>query len=75
MKSVIQLVSVALFAGSAIASDVHGEDAKKDMGPVAFLWPEDRPWNANDDNIAPCGSTSGPVNRTDFPRSKLALGF
>lgn len=37
------------------------------MGPVAFLWPEDRPWSADADNTAPCGSSSGVGNRTQFP--------
>ncbi|KAF2179499.1 hypothetical protein K469DRAFT_753887 [Zopfia rhizophila CBS 207.26] len=46
----------------------HGEGEEgKSMGPVAFLWPSDRPWTVQDDNIAPCGSPNGPSNRTLFP--------
>jgi len=37
------------------------------MGPVAFLWPADRPWSAQMDNIGPCGSSVSQGNRTDFP--------
>jgi hypothetical protein len=73
MKSTMQLLSLALFVSYVIAADAHGEDAKKEMGPVAFMWPEDRPWTAYDDNTPPCGTSSGPVNRTDFPRSKYIV--
>ncbi|KAF3911097.1 hypothetical protein AA313_de0205931 [Arthrobotrys entomopaga] len=50
------------------AAEVHGEGFEGTiMGPVAFLWPENRPWSAAEDNKGPCGSASGPTNRTDFP--------
>ncbi|KAL4981784.1 hypothetical protein BDW68DRAFT_171848, partial [Aspergillus falconensis] len=53
----------------------HGEEAAKEMGPAAFLWPPDRTWGAAYDNIAPCGSASGVSNRTEFPlvNGQLAL--
>lgn len=55
----------ALFQLGAAA---HGDGAEGTvMGPVAFLWPSDRPWGAAQDNIGPCGSTSAPSNRTNFP--------
>ncbi|KAJ5693201.1 hypothetical protein N7462_002624 [Penicillium macrosclerotiorum] len=38
-----------------------------DMGPAAFLWPPDRAWGAAQDNTAPCGSSAGVTNRTEFP--------
>ncbi|KAK6343873.1 hypothetical protein TWF696_007526 [Orbilia brochopaga] len=61
------LLAVAASA-TAVSAAVHGEGAEGSiMGPVAFLWPEDRPWSAAADNTAPCGSTSGPMNRTAFP--------
>ncbi|CAG7931670.1 unnamed protein product [Penicillium olsonii] len=42
-------------------------NAATDMGPAAFLWPPDRAWGAEQDNTAPCGSSAGVTNRTDFP--------
>ncbi|KAB8237553.1 uncharacterized protein BDW43DRAFT_307073 [Aspergillus alliaceus] len=60
---------------SAIGAWAHGEDEAKKMGPVAFMWPPDRPWGAAYDNTAPCGSSAGVSNRTDFPliNGQLAL--
>jgi hypothetical protein len=46
----------------------HGSGAEgTEMGPVAFMWPADRIWDASHDNSAPCGSAAGPSNRTLFP--------
>ncbi|KAJ9136855.1 hypothetical protein NKR23_g9497 [Pleurostoma richardsiae] len=46
-----------------------------DMGPAAFMWPPDRTWSSDEDNTAPCGSSSGVGNRTSFPLTggKIAL--
>ncbi|KAJ5784019.1 uncharacterized protein N7518_009696 [Penicillium psychrosexuale] len=65
----------ALLALSAVGLCAHGDEASKEMGPAAFLWPPDRLWGAAYDNNAPCGSSTGPVNRTNFPliNGKLAL--
>lgn len=66
-------VTVALLAGCALqqlaaAAEVHGAGAEGTvMGPVAFLWPSDRVWDASQDNTAPCGSSAGVTNRTEFP--------
>lgn len=69
-----QLSYLAVLACSQLAAadgEVHGEGVVgTKMGPVAFLWPDDRNWSATADNTAPCGSTDGVVNRTDFPLSK-----
>ncbi|KAL4993124.1 hypothetical protein BDV10DRAFT_33001 [Aspergillus recurvatus] len=65
-----------LIALSTVAmTQTHGEEAAKEMGPAAFLWPPDRTWGAAYDNNAPCGSTSGVSNRTQFPlvNGQLAL--
>ncbi|OTA64660.1 hypothetical protein K449DRAFT_421242 [Hypoxylon sp. EC38] len=66
-----QLSYLAALAGSQLVvgdGEVHGQGLEGTvMGPVAFLWPDDRPWSASADNIAPCGSTSGVTNRTIFP--------
>ncbi|ODV89893.1 hypothetical protein CANCADRAFT_97124 [Tortispora caseinolytica NRRL Y-17796] len=59
-----KIIALAL-AGAALAQ--HGSGYAQTMGPVAFLWPPDRPWNEDQDNIAPCGSASGVGNRTAFP--------
>lgn len=59
----------ASLAGYALGQ-AHGESYAQTMGPVAFLWPPDREWSETQENIAPCGSSSGVVNRTDFPLTK-----
>jgi hypothetical protein len=56
----------------------HGEGAEgSEMGPVAFMWPSDRIWDAAHDNTAPCGSAVGPSNRTIFPlqQGQVALSI
>ncbi|RYP50212.1 hypothetical protein DL768_004233 [Monosporascus sp. mg162] len=73
-----KLSYLAVLTGGHLASgqEVHGEGAEgTEMGPVAFLWPADRPWSAEADNIAPCGSASGPTNRTDFPLSQGSVSL
>ncbi|KAI1107860.1 hypothetical protein F4804DRAFT_328888 [Jackrogersella minutella] len=69
-----QLSYLAVLAGSQFVvghDDVHGEGLEGTvMGPVAFLWPDDRPWSASADNAGPCGSPSGVSNRTIFPISQ-----
>ncbi|KAI1485756.1 hypothetical protein F5X96DRAFT_658239 [Biscogniauxia mediterranea] len=74
-----QLSLLAVLAGSQFAvsdEEVHGQGAEGTvMGPVAFLWPADRPWSASADNVAPCGSTSGPSNRTIFPLSQGSVAL
>ncbi|KAJ6150414.1 hypothetical protein N7471_001613 [Penicillium samsonianum] len=64
-----------LLALSAVGLCAHGDEASTEMGPAAFLWPPDRLWGAAYDNNAPCGSSTGAVNRTNFPliNGKLAL--
>ncbi|KAH8801713.1 hypothetical protein F5884DRAFT_525239 [Xylogone sp. PMI_703] len=60
----------------AVSQEVHGEgDEGTIMGPVAFLWPENRPWDASDDNIAPCGSSASITNRTIFPLSQGSVAL
>jgi len=57
----------ALAVGLVFAAQ-HGEgDEGTIMGPVAFLWPDDRKWDAAFDNAGPCGSPAGVGNRTIFP--------
>lgn len=72
--------SSAMLAGLSLATRVraqaHGEgDEGTIMGPVAFLWPDDRSWGAAYDNTGPCGSASGVSNRTQFPLSGFFLLF
>ncbi|PSN65457.1 hypothetical protein BS50DRAFT_58924 [Corynespora cassiicola Philippines] len=68
---------VALLAAlSSLGAAQHGEGEEgSSMGPVAFLWPSDRPWTAQDDNVAPCGSPNGPGNRTEFPLSQGSVAL
>jgi len=63
VSTVIALSQIAAAAGTA-----HGEgELGNSMGPVDFMWPSSRPWSAETDNIAPCGSPSGVTKRTNFP--------
>ncbi|KAJ5476930.1 hypothetical protein N7475_002659 [Penicillium sp. IBT 31633x] len=66
---------LVLLALSTIEVCAHGEEASTEMGPAAFMWPPDRLWGAAYDNNAPCGSSTGVVNRTKFSliNGKLAL--
>lgn len=60
----------ALSLAMSASATVHGEgDEGTIMGPVAFLWPDDRPWGAAYDNEGPCGSASSVTNRSQFPLS------
>ena len=53
-----------------LSAQTHGEGEEgQSMGPVAFLWPPDRIWDAQHDNTPPCGSQAGPSNRTVYPLS------
>lgn len=68
MSKAAAVLSVFAVAQVARAAEVHGSGAQGTvMGPVAFLWPSDRPWSASADNVGPCGSSDGVSNRTDFP--------
>lgn len=73
-----KVATILLAAGSVAAlgernaPTAHGVGAMgTEMGPVAFLWPADRPWSAGADNTEPCGSTQGVGNRTPFPLCML----
>ncbi|POS68644.1 hypothetical protein DHEL01_v212961 [Diaporthe helianthi] len=70
MRFTTALATAASLAVGARA-EVHGASAEgTTMGPVAFLWPGDRPWSASQDNTGPCGSSSGVTTRTQFPLSQ-----
>ncbi|KAF2854697.1 hypothetical protein T440DRAFT_416174, partial [Plenodomus tracheiphilus IPT5] len=59
-----------------VSAQAHGEGEEgSSMGPVAFMWPNDRIWDAAHDNTAPCGSTAGPSNRTIFPLSQGSVAL
>ncbi|PNS21013.1 hypothetical protein CAC42_3350 [Sphaceloma murrayae] len=65
--SVSTLLLIVSAVGVQGQDEPHGSEAAKTMGPAAFMWPPDREWGAAQDNTAPCGSTAGVTNRTDFP--------
>ncbi|KAL2289438.1 hypothetical protein FJTKL_01728 [Diaporthe vaccinii] len=70
MRFATTLTTLTSLAMGARA-EVHGASAEgTTMGPVAFLWPDDRPWSASHDNSGPCGSADGVTNRTQFPLSQ-----
>lgn len=61
------VVAAASIMAGRVAAQGHGEEYAQTMGPVAFMWPDDRPWSEDTENIAPCGSASGPGDRDNFP--------
>lgn len=58
-----------LAAAAALSAVVtaHSKEDYDNMGPLGLLWPEDREWSEEDDMTAPCGTSGGVVNRTEFP--------
>ncbi|KAG9239293.1 hypothetical protein BJ875DRAFT_391665 [Amylocarpus encephaloides] len=72
----LAVVALAAVVDAQTSSTPHAQGSVGSvMGPVQFLWPEDRPWSANADNTAPCGSTSGVNNRTQFPLDNGAVSL
>ncbi|GKZ72629.1 hypothetical protein AnigIFM50267_009006 [Aspergillus niger] len=63
-----------LATASLMASGVYAAEAS-DMGAAAFLWPPDRAWGATWDTTAPCGSSAGVTNRTEFPLTNGAVSI
>ncbi|KAF1846056.1 uncharacterized protein K460DRAFT_366896 [Cucurbitaria berberidis CBS 394.84] len=71
-SSLLSLAVLPLLA----AAQKHGSGAEGTvMGPVQFLWPSDRLWDAKTDNVAPCGSPDGPKNRTTYPLSQGSVAL
>ncbi|RYP34111.1 hypothetical protein DL767_004446 [Monosporascus sp. MG133] len=60
-------VVAAVLCSRGVLAQHGSDDEVEDMGPAAFMWPPDREWLSYHDNVAPCGTSSGPTNRTDFP--------
>jgi len=58
---------VGVISTCAVVQAVGEDDDDPTMGPAAFMWPSDRPWSADVDNVAPCGSSAGVGNRTNYP--------
>lgn len=59
-----------LLVAAAAGTLVLAAGDTSNMGPTALMWPPDRVWTSEADNIAPCGSPAGPGNRTQFPLSE-----
>ena len=71
LKYMTLLVGISSVCTAAEDDKTHGQDAEGTVqGPIAFLWPEDRPWSAAMDNMGPCGSSGSVINRTSFPLCK-----
>ncbi|GAB7360840.1 hypothetical protein MBLNU230_g0826t1 [Neophaeotheca triangularis] len=65
----------ALF-GALVASNAVAQSMESDtMAAGSIMWPPTREWSEDASTEAPCGSTSGPRERTEFPLSngRLAL--
>lgn len=62
----VVVVAVAIMCSRGVVAFESDSEAP-DMGPAAFLWPPDREWLSFHDNVAPCGTSAGPTNRTEFP--------
>lgn len=70
------LASLLAILPSLAVAQTHGEGEEgSSMGPVAFMWPSDRIWDAAHDNTAPCGSANEPSNRTIFPLSQGSVAL
>lgn len=69
LSNILPVIALATLAVAEVTPHAQGAEGSV-MGPVAFLWPEDRPWSADADNTAPCGSSAGITNRTQFPLGK-----
>ncbi|RYP72021.1 hypothetical protein DL771_004490 [Monosporascus sp. 5C6A] len=66
-------VVAAISCSRGVLAQHGSDDEVEDMGPAAFMWPPDREWLSYHDNVAPCGTSSGPTNRTNFPLSKASF--
>lgn len=67
MLSIWRYALVGVVSTCAFVQAVGEDDDSPKMGPAAFMWPSDRPWSADADNVAPCGSSDGVGNRTNYP--------
>ena len=67
MLSIWRYALVGIVSTCALVQAVGEDDDNPTMGPAAFMWPSDRPWSADADNVAPCGSSDGVGNRTNYP--------
>lgn len=67
MLSIWRYALVGIVSTRALVQAVGEDDDDPTMGPAAFMWPSDRPWLADVDNVAPCGSSVGVGNRTNYP--------
>lgn len=74
LSTTLYTAVLTVFAAGAAAQG-HGSGEEDKMGPVGFLWPEDRAWHADHDNTAPCGSVAGVTVRTEFPLSGGAVAL
>ncbi len=71
MRFATVLAAAGSLALAGVAQAAHGDGSEGSiMGPVSFLWPDDREWDSADDNIGPCGSSEGVTERTEFPLCK-----
>lgn len=71
MKQMLLGASVILGAVLPSPALAHSEEDYDNMGPMGFMWPQDRQWV--DDEVGmtgPCGTNEGPADRTEFPLSK-----
>ncbi|KAI9925063.1 hypothetical protein MW887_006471 [Aspergillus wentii] len=69
-----RLLTTLLAVAGILTPHVQAAEAT-DMGAAAFLWPPDRAWGAAQDTTAPCGSSAGVTNRTEFPLTNGAVSL
>ena len=70
---IIHTMATLKYIATATAFLAVAASAADDMGPAAFMWPEDRVWSGAVDNTGPCGSVASVGNRTSFPLSKSSF--
>jgi hypothetical protein len=69
MLSIWRYALFGIVSTGVFVQAVSEDEDDLTMGPAALMWPSDRPWSADVDNVAPCGSSAGVGNRTNYPMS------
>jgi hypothetical protein len=71
-KRMLGLAAATILAVAPQAVLAHSEDDYDHMGPMGFMWPQDREWDEEDGMTGPCGTDRGATDRTEFPISELS---
>ncbi len=64
-NSVTGLLATTIAVSTGVMA--HSKEDYDNMGPLGFMWPEDREWSEEDAMTSPCGVSGGVRSRTEFP--------